>query len=45
MMNMLDTNCKNREATCKEVAAWTAKVFWDMAGGQNGKKCVAEDQM
>ncbi len=31
-MNMLDTNSKIREATCKEVAAWMAEVFWDMVG-------------
>jgi hypothetical protein len=32
MMNMLDTEGKIREAMCKEVAAWTVEVFWDMMG-------------
>jgi hypothetical protein len=32
MMNMLDTDGKIREATRKEVAAWTAEVFRDMMG-------------
>jgi hypothetical protein len=32
MMDMLDTSGEFREATCKEVAAWMAKVFWDMMG-------------
>jgi hypothetical protein len=32
MMNMIGTNGETREATCKEVSAWTAEVFWDMMG-------------
>jgi hypothetical protein len=32
MIIMLDTNGNIREATHKEVAAWTAEVFWNMMG-------------
>jgi hypothetical protein len=32
MMNIINTDSVIREAMCKEVAAWTAEVFWDMMG-------------
>ncbi len=34
MMNMINTISEIREATCKEVAAWTAEVYWDMMGNK-----------
>ncbi len=33
-MNMIDTISEIREVTCKEVAAWKAKVYWDMIGNE-----------
>jgi hypothetical protein len=34
MMEMLDRDGANREATREEVAEWTASVYWDMVGSK-----------